>query len=452
MARKAPALAICALVVAGMGGECMAAYDLDVRTEDYARETLSWFPVIFTTEVENTGDQDDTIDLVLTKDAPPVWSYALCIDGDCIPSPAYIHLQPGEVETVEVIVYVGGSDEMGLVMLTASMRGDPSKVKRETYAAFVNLPSFMLVDDDAGASHETYLQTAIENAGYEARVWNADSLGRPGAVQLNSYWGVFWTTADGDVTYLTSGDEGDIIAYLDNGGNLFLSSMDFLSSRGGVTTFTADYLHIDQWTSDTGASAVSGVPGDPVSDGMSLSLLGGPFSADDTDSMTLDIPADSIFLGPAGISGLKVEENGHKVVFLSFPFEDISTSDPDPDNQTTVISRVIDWFAPPPAGVDESVGTSEGGVVLGRNFPNPFAGSTEISFAAHQTSRQVEIAIYNVNGRVVRSLHGEQGAGSRGRVVWDGTDDAGVPVASGVYFYRLSGDGAGALHKMVLLK
>ncbi|NMC43701.1 MAG: hypothetical protein GYA46_07270, partial [candidate division Zixibacteria bacterium] len=55
-------------------------------------------------------------------------------------------------------------------------------------------------------------------------------------------------------------------------------------------------------------------------------------------------------------------------------------------------------------------------------------------------------------GQTVRTLvHGPKEAGSY-RITWDGTDDAGRPAATGVYFYRLQADSAVRARKMLLLK
>jgi len=94
---------------------------------------------------------------------------------------------------------------------------------------------------------------------------------------------------------------------------------------------------------------------------------------------------------------------------------------------------------------------------LFQNSPNPFNASTSIAyFIPGNESRQVsvQIAIYNMLGQRVRVLiDGPQSPGARS-VVWDGRDDAGSDVASGVYFYKLTATGVDYVQsrKMVLLK
>jgi hypothetical protein len=427
-----------------------APYDFELAVEDYAVELWYWDWHFYRVMITNTGTEPDTIDVYLAKDLPSGWNADICIRGKCVPSYGNMLLGAGQTDSILVDVYLGGSPDIGLAHLTCTMRHDPSKTATETFATFCALPSIMIVDDDAGAGYESYMQTALEDAGYRARVWDADSLGRPGPVQLASYWAALWTTANGSASYLTTGDEQDMMDYLDGGGNLLLSSMNFLSSRPGPTTFTTDYLDITSWANDTGGGTMLGISGDPISNGMTLPLAGGPFPAAEADNMTLSMPADTVFVSTAGVSGLKIEDSGHKVVFLSFPFEDVSVADPDPNNQATLMASIVDWFTPPVAGV-EVVPPGDMRLVT-RNFPNPFGTSTTIALALPRGSEGIDIAIYDIEGRLVkRLLDGGPGL-TEAQVTWDGTDASGAPVASGVYFYRVTADGASAFRKLVLAR
>jgi hypothetical protein len=230
--------------------------------------------------------------------------------------------------------------------------------------------------------------------------------------------------------------------------------MDFLSSRAGATSFTTDYMHVSGWAGASVTSGMDGDSGDPVSDGMSLDLTGGPFPASATDQFYNGTPipgnpgtfASSVF----DTTGKRVED-GYKLVFHSFPFECVSTTDADPDNQNTLMARILDWFDPPTAGVENRQERSEG-LMLHQNSPNPFGGSTRIAFAMPDGARRADLEIYNVQGRVIKSIEVGTAAGATGSVTWNGTDNAGRPVASGLYFYKLSVDGRSAIRSMLLLK
>ncbi len=101
-----------------------------------------------------------------------------------------------------------------------------------------------------------------------------------------------------------------------------------------------------------------------------------------------------------------------------------------------------------------STGSLPKTIQLSQNYPNPFNSMTTIAFTIPRPlshSRAV-ISVYNINGQVVRRiLSGNLEAGNY-TVRWDGKDDRGVPVASGVYFYRLNIGTSAASGKLILLK
>jgi len=86
------------------------------------------------------------------------------------------------------------------------------------------------------------------------------------------------------------------------------------------------------------------------------------------------------------------------------------------------------------------------------NYPNPFNPETSIDYELPTVSN-VKLSIYNLQGQRVRTLVNRAQPAGRYQVTWDGTDDNGVQVASGVYFYRLTtGSGFVATRKMILLR
>jgi hypothetical protein len=88
---------------------------------------------------------------------------------------------------------------------------------------------------------------------------------------------------------------------------------------------------------------------------------------------------------------------------------------------------------------------------LEQNSPNPFNPTTAIRFSL-ASKETVTLAVFDLGGRLVRTLVNEpRGLGSHS-VTWDGRDNAGASVASGVYFYRLDAGKFTSTKKMVLLK
>jgi hypothetical protein len=91
---------------------------------------------------------------------------------------------------------------------------------------------------------------------------------------------------------------------------------------------------------------------------------------------------------------------------------------------------------------------------LAQNHPNPFNPSTTINYQIPDEvgSVQFRLNVYNIRGKLVRTLdQGLKGAGTYS-VFWDGTDDHGRKVSSGVYFYRFSSSAFNATRKMIMLK
>ena len=102
-------------------------------------------------------------------------------------------------------------------------------------------------------------------------------------------------------------------------------------------------------------------------------------------------------------------------------------------------------------GVDDGEFDTPSMYVLKGVSPNPFNPVTTVTYGV-PTDASVRLAIYSVAGRLVRTLvDGEVGAGYR-TVVWDGRDDHGREVGSGVYFCRMEAAGFDDTAKMVLMK
>lgn len=88
---------------------------------------------------------------------------------------------------------------------------------------------------------------------------------------------------------------------------------------------------------------------------------------------------------------------------------------------------------------------------LSQNFPNPFNPTTTIHFQIPKAA-QTNIAVYNLLGQKVRELVNQDLAAGTYSTDWDGRDQSGQPVASGVYFYRLNAGEFTESRKMTLLK
>lgn len=150
---------------------------------------------------------------------------------------------------------------------------------------------------------------------------------------------------------------------------------------------------------------------------------------------TQRINVDSVFVPPAGPFELTVNhgtptKRSHKIVPV---YSDCGTRD--------VLLPVYE---------------SEGEILpesfeLGQNNPNPFNPSTSIDFALPK-SANVKVEIFNILGQKVKTVVDEYLSAGYKKVTWDGTDNTGKTVASGVYLYRMTADDFTATKKMMLMK
>ncbi len=86
-----------------------------------------------------------------------------------------------------------------------------------------------------------------------------------------------------------------------------------------------------------------------------------------------------------------------------------------------------------------------------QGHPNPFNPTTTVQYSIGQPGRLV-MKIYDLRGQLVRTLLAGAVAGPQGSVIWDGTDDAGRPVVSGVYFVQAQAHGRTQVMKMAVIK
>ncbi len=91
---------------------------------------------------------------------------------------------------------------------------------------------------------------------------------------------------------------------------------------------------------------------------------------------------------------------------------------------------------------------------LNGNYPNPFNPATKINFTLNteNTGKNTELIIYNLKGQKVKTLVNDKLETGNHQVIWNGKDENGKPVASGIYFYQMKSGKYDKTRKMLLLK
>jgi hypothetical protein len=179
---------------------------------------------------------------------------------------------------------------------------------------------------------------------------------------------------------------------------------------------------------------------------VTASIAAGAALADQTAPIFLqDAGTADLDVGLAAIgAGTSIAGRGELVrVTLSEPVADlaVSLSARDRGNRELLVALPDDDDAPPLPPSHR----------LDQNFPNPFNPRTTIGFALPRAS-PVQLAIYTVNGQLVRTLVDRELAAGEHAVTWYGRDETGRRVATGTYFYQLRAGDFREVRKLTLVK
>jgi len=339
-----------------------------------------------------------------TADVPPDGSQNVTvrIDGNMLIAGEYYteifvktNAANQQYDTIPVYVHVGPNPEIDLSQTSFNVRMNPG-VNLDVPLRVNNLGSghlsfeteiesvkpegkadVLLVDDDGSAwvtftDVRSYFTNALTANGYTYDVFEVMTQGAdgPSAATMAGYGAVIWFTGEcwQLSQTLTVNDEANLGAYLDGGGNLFLSAMDYFYDRylsaGSFSPgqFPYDYLHVsyvsqDVWTIVNPATgSCVGIAGS-LTDGMSFSLWDpytakGPYGKGVDDGLYIDELTHSgmnLFQmtnpTPTGIAALQyASPKGYKVVFTTVDFAGL-TDGAAPSTKNELMKRIMEWFA-----------------------------------------------------------------------------------------------------------
>jgi len=289
-----------------------------------------------------------------------------------------------------------------------------------------------------------------------------------GDVRLDEYDAVIWVLGDEsteDSTFAPS-EQALVTAYLEAGGNLFLSGSEVgydLIEMGSTADieFYNQILQADYLADDAGVNSALGVSG-TIFAGLDITFDDGAHGIYPENSPDAIAPWGNsvINLTYQGFSfGAGIEYQGTfgsgsqegRLVYLGFPFETIYPE----STRTAVMGRALGFFGlttpVEPGMADDSLLPGE--FALYQNYPNPFNPTTTIAFTLPgHGARHTTLRIYNILGQRMRTLLDARLEPGCHIATWDGRDDSGQPVSSGVYFYSLRAGSLASRRKMVLLK
>jgi hypothetical protein len=317
----------------------------------------------------------------------------------------------------------------------------------------LNPADVLLVNGDEAGNYASYYTAALKNISKTYHLWNVQFSGVPTAAQMAEYPSkiLIWYTGDSDGNALSQAAQDEILAHRNNNGKVFLTGQDIAEETSGSPLLNSLGL---AFTQNATLTLVVGTAGN-IGDGLVFltSGTGGAGNQSSRDQLSI---TDSSTTGTAftygtdvtSIAGATYSSSSGKAVFLGFGWEAIN----DAAKRETLLANAIE-FLERLTGIDDVAASPlPAEFELVQNYPNPFNPTTTIGFTVPQKAR-VELAIYNTLGQKIRILVNETMTAGTHKATWDGRDDFGQPVTSGIYYYKLTaGDKYTDVRKMIFLK
>lgn len=345
-----------------------------------------------------------------------------------------------------------------------------------TLYAVMNPGEVLLVDDDEAMEFERYFIPAIDSAGrtyVHLDVSSGGVLPEEALVLFPAATKIVWFTGNATASTLSSAEQESLASFLTRGGRLFLTGQNIAEELASLQSpFLEDYLHAS-WIGNAPQSFLHRTAGDPLGKNAEFLVTVGSNGANNQTSRDklglledthesfhyILSPADTTHLGSAGI-WIDGPAGGSRIVFFGFGFEAVNRPSGDTRQATRseLMRLILDWLDGI-VGIEEP-GETEGPTLvksysLGQNYPNPFNPQTTISYdipAARGKGVHVRLSVYDIRGRMVKTLVDGHRTPGRHSVQWDGQDDRGVSLGSGVYFYRLEAGDFVQTRKLVILE
>lgn len=356
-------------------------------------------------------------------------------------------LEPPFQKTIQLdSVYVGSSGK------TLNVQLKPTSI-------------FLVLNDSVSTNRVKYINS-LERLGVAYSSWDVIEKGSvPSNDLLNSFTQpltLIWVAGGSYSSNLSTDDRNLLIQQLESGNKLILAGKNIAEFSDSNDVLLSKYAGIQFFTNNS-AFGARGFAGDYIGNGLNL-----PMAGSGKDQLVLtDNPYGKTFkvfyYGSAAGDTVKIgavrSENSQKkwkFVFYGVGLEMVSDA-----NCDTLLMRSIRYCADSNfvTKVEDvySLSTLPVRYYLHQNYPNPFNPNTIIKFDLPARS-QVEVSIYDVNGKLVKKLINDQKEAGYHSVEWNGTDAYGRKVSSGIYFYRISAknlrNGSEFIQtkKMVLLK
>jgi len=330
---------------------------------------------------------------------------------------------------------------------------------------------------------DVLMREALDGTSYDYDFWDVDIHGTPDyQTVLTKYRAIIWHSfAEWEPVFPVLTKDNPFAQYLLDGGRLLFSSDEVLGLHStyhqndfsgpwfnvgfdpgeaaydilGVSYVLNDYNYSDIVVAEPDHPIFGGMDSDSV---LTLAFGFKPgLNWNFSDYIEFTDSADCVFRSDYSTSlyyanSTRIDRLGHntesRVVFLPWMFGAISGL----ELRTNLLQSILDWLADNIVTVEKETSPDIPTTYsLHHNFPNPFNPETAIRYDLPEQGRVI-LTIYNVLGRKIKTLVDRKEIAGRYLVSWDGKNDLGDTVTSGVYFYRIQVGDFVQSHKMILVK
>jgi hypothetical protein len=290
--------------------------------------------------------------------------------------------------------------------------------------------------DDHNWSHTTI--GGLVGSAFGFREWVPPSVDEDGNI-VHGYWEYHYNIIRNNAFY------GSITAFIAE--ELFnpnIPEYTFVNRKGGLAGMVNELTRIENniIAPNGPMTNVFGLVGTVYGDEIRISNTFWNTESSEVEEAFAELDGSAIVVNVHGLASSSMK-NAQTFIHAGFCFDTVWDIDPLKNNGYPFIHLRTSLVSENDKTIISKVEFSA--------YPNPFNPTTTISFTIVNDGF-VSLDIFNIRGQKIKSLVSENKATGNHSVVWNGTDNSGQSVGSGIYFYRITTDNFTSTKKMILLK
>ncbi|KAA3600100.1 MAG: T9SS C-terminal target domain-containing protein [Calditrichaeota bacterium] len=318
-----------------------------------------------------------------------------------------------------------------------------------------NPAEILLMDDDESTAIDTIYQQLANANGDSYFYWETGGT-LPSMNEYQQLGGsriIVWYSDNVTGDVLTNAEEQFLVDVLNQGGRVLISGQNIASSESGGTLMNLIGVNYD--SDFTGTSGfLKGFANSPL-DNLVMNSVGANDQNLQSSKEIIGTFGNATAIAGYGFNGIdgdaiaafhNPQSSVGRAIFMGFDLASLKQTAASVTPPETIFDNLINFLSLT-VDVDENSNLAKT-YVLEQNYPNPFNPSTVINYQIPQNQKG-KITIFNILGKNVKEFELKKSVGS---VNWNGTNELGNLVSSGVYFYKLESGTFSKTIKMTFLK